>query len=155
MRAPAERWDADLARMSLPSAAIYALARAYVHWERRGYPPTIRELQVAAQRDDKDMAKSVAGVKALLDGGFLAPNGKGEGDRREVELTPLGIAWFETNCDYWRECNVYGFHSRHAIVGCFEYDPRRPLSRRLLDPLVPAAALAGAALATLAMWLIR
>lgn len=155
MRVTAERREVDLARISLPSAAIYALARAYVCWERRGYPPTIRDLQLAAQRDDKDTAQSVAGVIALLDRGLLTPNGKGEGDRREVAITPLGIAWFETNCDYWRECNVYRFHSRHAIVGCFEYDPRRPLSRRLLDPLVSSAALAGATLATFAMLLIR
>lgn len=155
MRAPAERIEADVTRMPLSGEAITALARAYVHWERRSYPPTIRDLQLVSQRDEADSARSAAAVKALLDGGFLAPNGEGEGDRRQVEITPLGIRWFELNCDYWRECNVYRFHSRYGVAGCFEFDPRRPLSRRILDPLVPGAALAGAAIASLALWLIR
>ncbi|MBV8685129.1 MAG: hypothetical protein JOZ90_02315 [Alphaproteobacteria bacterium] len=151
----AEGIEADVARMPLSGAAVTALARAYVHWERGAYPPTIRSLQMAAQRDDEDSGRAVAAVTELLDGGFLKPGGEGEGDRREVEIAPPGIRWFEVNCDYWRECNVYRFHSRFGVAGCFEFDPRRTLGRRLLDPLVPGAALAGGALAALTMWLVR
>jgi len=152
----AEKPKVDLTRMTLPGTAVSALARAYLHWEAKRYPPTIRDLQWAAQSLAKeDWAGAAAAVNTLLEAGLLEPNGEGEGDRREVPITPLGIAWFEANCDYRRECNVYRYKERRGAIGCFEYDPRRPLGRRLLDPLVAGAAVAGAAFASLLFWMIR
>lgn len=148
----------DVTQLSLSGMSIAALARVYTHMEARRTPLSIRDLLELAQWEGASGGyKAVEAIEDLFRSGLIELNGQEgvgrSGDRRQVEITNLGARWFELNCDYRRECNVARYHTRFGTAGIFEFDPRRPLGRRMLDPLVPAAAVFGAVFATLICWL--
>ena len=147
-----------LENVLLSGMAIAALARVYASHEARRTPLSIWELVRVARWDDEygEVSASRA-IGDLFHNGLIELSGVlgmgRSGDRRQVRITDRGMRWFELNCDYRRECNVWRYHTRFGTAGIFEWDPRRSLTRRILDPLVFTAAVSGAVTASLICWL--
>ncbi|MDX8357709.1 hypothetical protein [Sphingopyxis terrae] len=142
--------------LTLTRPELEILVCVYVHWESgRGAQSRrmLRAHRYTVERSPDDMERA---IDALLEYGFVQYVGDDEGDRRVIDMTPTGIAWFEKNVAYRRDCNQYWFKGRDE--GTLDVDAfplaRATLGTRLRDPLIPGAALAGAAFATLLIFWI-
>ncbi|QIL02373.1 hypothetical protein G7078_05925 [Sphingomonas sinipercae] len=136
--------DVDLRSIAVSGAATTALADMYAHWEGGRGPRMVSSLTATVARKEVYGEQAASAVSEAIDLGLARIIGPGRKSGEYVQLTPLGIAWFEENCDYWRAGNIYRYKSRFGAIGCFQFDPRLPWTSRIRDPFVALAAVLGA-----------